>query len=165
MCQSGHAWSYCPTSNIARSNGPSRSNVKRLRGIDARTGDGNFDISEAIWLKLIRELDAPTPSIRLSTSESQPSVAANRQMEPQKLGRLVKGELDWIVMKALSKERDRRYETATGIARDVERFLNNEAVAAGLAVLAVVVQAVSAARRPAGGVRASGEESAVSAKR
>ncbi len=82
-------------------------------------------------LKLIREQDAPTPSSRLSTSESQPSIAANRQMEPQKLGRFVKGELDWIVMKALSKERDRRYETATGFARDVERFLNNEAVAAG----------------------------------
>ncbi len=82
-------------------------------------------------LKLIREQDAPTPSSRLSTSESKPSIAANRQMEPQKLGRFVKGELDWIVMKALSKERDRRYETATGFARDVERFLNNEAVAAG----------------------------------
>ncbi len=82
-------------------------------------------------LKLIREQDAPAPSNRLSTSESKPSIAANRQMEPQKLGRFVKGELDWIVMKALSKERDRRYETATGFARDVERFLNNEAVAAG----------------------------------
>ncbi len=82
-------------------------------------------------LKLIREQDAPTPSSRLSTTESKPSIAANRQMEPQKLGRFVKGELDWIVMKALSKERDRRYETATGFARDVERFLNNEAVAAG----------------------------------
>ena len=51
-------------------------------------------------LKLIREQDAPTPSSRLSTSESKPSIAANRQMEPQKLGRFVKGELDWIVMKA-----------------------------------------------------------------
>jgi serine/threonine protein kinase len=82
-------------------------------------------------LKLIREQDAPAPSSRLSTSESKPSIAANRQTEPQKLGRFIKGELDWIVMKALSKERDRRYETATGFARDVERFLNNEAVAAG----------------------------------
>ena len=82
-------------------------------------------------LKLICEQDAPTPSSRLSTSESQPSIAANRQMEPRKLGRFVKGELDWIVMKALSKERDRRYETATGIARDDERYLNNEAVSSG----------------------------------
>ncbi|MDG3008416.1 serine/threonine-protein kinase [Paludisphaera mucosa] len=82
-------------------------------------------------LRLIREQDAPTPSSRLSTVDSAPSIAANRRTEPQKLGRFVKGELDWIVLKALSKERDRRYETATGFGRDVERFLNNEAVAAG----------------------------------
>jgi serine/threonine protein kinase/tetratricopeptide (TPR) repeat protein len=82
-------------------------------------------------LKLIREQDAPTPSSRLSTTESIPSIAANRQTEPQKLSRFLKGELDWIVMKALSKERDRRYETASGLARDIERFLNHEAVAAG----------------------------------
>ena len=82
-------------------------------------------------LKLIREQEAPTPSSRLSTSEAKPMVAANRQTEPVKLGRFVKGELDWIVMKALSKERDRRYETANGFAKDIERFLNHEAVAAG----------------------------------
>lgn len=82
-------------------------------------------------LKLIREQDAPTPSSRLSTSESKPSIAANRHTEPDKLGRFVKGELDWIVMKALSKERDRRYETANGFAKDIERFLGNEPVQAG----------------------------------
>jgi serine/threonine protein kinase/Tfp pilus assembly protein PilF len=82
-------------------------------------------------LKLIREQEAPTPSSRLSAAESQPSVAANRQSEPAKLGRFVKGELDWIVLKALAKERDRRYETANGFARDIERFLNNEPVTAG----------------------------------
>jgi serine/threonine protein kinase/tetratricopeptide (TPR) repeat protein len=82
-------------------------------------------------LRLIREQDAPTPSSRLSTMQSAPGIAANRQMEPQKLGRFVKGELDWIVMKSLCKERERRYETATGFARDIERFLNNETVAAG----------------------------------
>jgi serine/threonine protein kinase len=82
-------------------------------------------------LKLIREQDAPTPSSRLSTSGTQPSVAANRQTEPVKLGRIVKGELDWIVMKSLSKERERRYETANGFAKDVERYLNHEPVHAG----------------------------------
>jgi serine/threonine protein kinase/tetratricopeptide (TPR) repeat protein len=82
-------------------------------------------------LKLIREQEAPTPSSRLSSSDSAPSVAANRQMEPAKLGRLVKGELDWIVLKALAKERERRYETANGFARDIERFLNQEPVTAG----------------------------------
>jgi serine/threonine protein kinase/tetratricopeptide (TPR) repeat protein len=82
-------------------------------------------------LRLIREQDAPTPSSRLSASDSKPSVAANRQTEPAKLGRFVRGELDWIVLKALSKDRDRRYETANGFARDVERFLNHEPVQAG----------------------------------
>jgi serine/threonine protein kinase/Tfp pilus assembly protein PilF len=82
-------------------------------------------------LRVIRESEPPTPSRRLSTTQSKPSVAANRHTEPQKLGRFVKGELDWIVMKALAKERDRRYETANGFARDIERFLNQDAVLAG----------------------------------
>src|SRR5207244_5054421 len=75
-------------------------------------------------LRLIREQEPPTPSSRLSSAESAPSVAANRQTEPAKLGRFVKGELDWIVMKALAKERDRRYEPSSGFAREIERFLH-----------------------------------------
>src|SRR5262249_38637013 len=89
---------------------------------------------KAAWeemLKLIRDQEAPTPPSRLSSSASAPSVAANRQMEPAKLGRFVKGELDWIVLTALAKERERRYETANGFARDIERFLNHEPVTAG----------------------------------
>jgi len=82
-------------------------------------------------LKMIREQDAPTPSSRLSTSESRPSIAANRDTEPERLGRFIKGELDWIVMKALAKERSRRYETANDFARDIQRFLNDEPVLAG----------------------------------
>ena len=82
-------------------------------------------------LKLVREQEAPTPSSRLSSADALPSVAANRQTEPAKLGRFVKGELDWIVLKALSKDRDRRYETANGFAKDIERFLNHEPVQAG----------------------------------
>jgi tetratricopeptide (TPR) repeat protein len=82
-------------------------------------------------LRAIREQEPPTPSHRLSTSEALPTVAANRQMEPIKLGRFVKGDLDWIVMKALSRERDRRYESATAFAQDIERFLNHEPVSAG----------------------------------
>jgi serine/threonine protein kinase len=82
-------------------------------------------------LRMIRESEPQTPSKRLSTTQSKPSVAANRHTEPEKLGRFVKGELDWIVMKALAKERDRRYETANGLARDIERFLNHEPVLAG----------------------------------
>ena len=62
-------------------------------------------------LELIREQEPPMPSSRISSSESRASVAATRQMEPAKLGRFVRGELDWIVMKALAKERERRYDT------------------------------------------------------
>jgi len=82
-------------------------------------------------LRLVRESEPPTPSKRLSSTDSKPSIAANRRMEPTKLGRFLRGELDWIVMKALSKERDRRYETANGFAKDIERFLNHEPVQAG----------------------------------
>lgn len=56
-------------------------------------------------LKLIREQEVPTPSSRLSSADSAPSVAANRHTEPAKLGRFVKGELDWIVLKSLSNAR------------------------------------------------------------
>ena len=59
-----------------------------------------------------------------------PSIAANRGMEPAKLTKLVRGELDWIVMKALEKDRNRRYETANGFATDVQRYLADEPVQA-----------------------------------
>ena len=58
-------------------------------------------------------------------------MAANRGLEPKKLSGLVRGELDWIVMKALEKDRRRRYETASGLADDVRRYLNDEPVMAG----------------------------------
>jgi serine/threonine protein kinase len=82
-------------------------------------------------VRMVREQEPPTPSNRFSTSEGRPAIAARRQTEPAKLGRFLKGELDWVVMKALSKERDRRYESAGAFARDVERFLNHEPVQAG----------------------------------
>jgi serine/threonine protein kinase len=82
-------------------------------------------------LRLIREEEPPKPSTRLSDSkESLPALSAQRQTEPTKLTKLVRGELDWIVMKALEKDRCRRYETANGLARDLERYLANEAVEA-----------------------------------
>lgn len=82
-------------------------------------------------LRMIRETDPPTPSKRLSSTDTKPSVAANRHIEPAKLGRFLRGELDWIVMKALNKERDRRYESAKSLAKDIEHFLNHEPVNAG----------------------------------
>ncbi len=61
-------------------------------------------------LRIIREEEPPRPSVRLSTCATLPSIAANRHVEPGKLSVLVRGELDWIVMKALEKDRTRRYE-------------------------------------------------------
>src|SRR5882757_2682742 len=68
-------------------------------------------------LRVIREQEPSKPSTKLSTAEGLPALAANRGTEPAKLSRLVRGELDWIVMKALEKDRSRRYETADGLAR------------------------------------------------
>src|SRR5207248_257418 len=66
----------------------------------------------------------------LSTADGLPTLAANRGTEPAKLTKLVRGELDWIVMKALEKDRSRRYETANGFAMDMQRYLADEAVQA-----------------------------------
>ncbi len=81
-------------------------------------------------LRLIKEVEPPRPSLRLSGSDSLPSIAAQRSIDPKQLSRSLAGDLDWIVMKTLDKERSRRYETANGLARDIERFLNEEAVEA-----------------------------------
>src|SRR4029077_3818205 len=82
-------------------------------------------------LRRIKEEEPPKPSTRLSASkETLASIAARRRTEPAKLAKLVRGELDWIVMKALEKDRTRRYETANGLARDVERYLTDEPVVA-----------------------------------
>jgi tetratricopeptide (TPR) repeat protein len=82
-------------------------------------------------LKRIREEEPPMPSIRLSESKATlQSVAAQRRTEPSRLPRLMKGDLDWIVMKSLEKDRTRRYATASGFARDIERYLHGDAVEA-----------------------------------
>src|SRR5262249_13556589 len=98
--------------------------------------------------RIIREEEPPKPSTRLSdlsgrhpprdvpgpdlesATTSLASVSAQRHMEPAKLTRLVRGELDWIVMKALEKDRNRRYESAISFAADVMRFLAGEPVVA-----------------------------------
>jgi serine/threonine protein kinase len=84
----------------------------------------------AEMLRVIKEAEPPKPSTKLTHSGTLPSIAARRQMEPHKLTALVRGELDWIVMKALEKDRGRRYETANGFAMDVERYLAGEPVLA-----------------------------------
>jgi eukaryotic-like serine/threonine-protein kinase len=81
-------------------------------------------------LRAIREQEPTRPSAKLSTAEGLPALAANRGMLPAQLTRLVRGELDWIVLKALEKDRSRRYETANGFAMDVQRYLADEPVLA-----------------------------------
>jgi serine/threonine protein kinase len=81
-------------------------------------------------LRLIREEEPPRPSTRLSSTEELPSIAANRGIEPRELSVLLRGELDWIVMKALEKDRGRRYETANGLATDLQHYLADEPVQA-----------------------------------
>jgi serine/threonine protein kinase len=82
-------------------------------------------------LRVIREDDPPTPSSRISTSDALPGLAATRHIEPNRLSRFMKGDLDWIVMKALAKDRQRRYDSAIDLANDIERFTNHEPVSAG----------------------------------
>jgi serine/threonine protein kinase/WD40 repeat protein len=81
-------------------------------------------------LRLVREEEPPSPSTRLSSSAELPAVAANRHMEPSRLTKFVRGELDWIVMKCLEKDRNRRYDTASSFAADVQRYLSDEPVQA-----------------------------------
>lgn len=88
---------------------------------------------EAAWdeaLRLVREEDPPSPSTRLSSTAELPGLAALRQLEPARLSRAVARDLDWVVMKALDKDRARRYDTASALAADLERFLRDEAVQA-----------------------------------
>src|SRR6266581_1026491 len=81
-------------------------------------------------VRLIKEEEAPRPSVRLSSSHNLPKIAAARKTEPARLSKLVRGEIDWIVMRCLNKDRSRRYDTASGLARDVERYLHDEPVEA-----------------------------------
>ena len=82
--------------------------------------------------RIIAEEEPPKPSTRLSTmqNEEQTVVAGNRSMEVSALGRVFQGDLDWIVMRALEKDRTRRYETVNGLVEDIRRHLGNEPVAA-----------------------------------
>ena len=81
-------------------------------------------------LRVVREEEPPRPSNRLSTSAALAALSVNRSTEPKRLTGQLRNELDWIVMKALEKDRARRYETANGFAADVQRYLANEPVTA-----------------------------------
>ncbi len=81
-------------------------------------------------LRMVREVDPPRPSTKLSAADNLPNIAANRDIEPAKLARSLRGELDWVVMKALEKDRTRRYDTANAFALDLQRYLADEVVEA-----------------------------------
>jgi eukaryotic-like serine/threonine-protein kinase len=79
--------------------------------------------------RIIREEEPPLPSTRISTlGQSRTTVAAHRHVDADRLRQLVRGDLDWIVMKALEKDRRRRYETADGLANDIVRYLGDQPV-------------------------------------
>jgi serine/threonine protein kinase/Flp pilus assembly protein TadD len=81
--------------------------------------------------RMIREEEPARPSTRISTlGQAAATVSVNRKSDPKRLSQLFRGELDWIVMKALEKDRNRRYETASAFAADVQRYLANEVVLA-----------------------------------
>ncbi len=83
-------------------------------------------------LRMIKQEEPPKPSTRLTESkESLANLAAQRRTEPARLAKEVRGELDWIVMKCLDKDRTRRYDSASGLAKDVERYLADDTVEAG----------------------------------
>src|SRR5205823_5898969 len=101
------------------------------------TGTTPFDkdrLKEANYEELrriLREEEPPKPSTRISTlGQAASTVSANRKSEPKRLSQLFRGELDWIVMRALEKDRNRRYETASSLATDVQRYLHDEPVQA-----------------------------------
>jgi tetratricopeptide (TPR) repeat protein len=82
-------------------------------------------------LRMLREEEPPRPSVRLSSAETAASVSAQRAIDPKRLSQLVRGDLDWVTMRALEKDRSRRYATANELAADIERYLNHEPVNAG----------------------------------
>jgi hypothetical protein len=98
-----------------------------LRPIDAKRLRG---AALAEMIRIIQEEQPSKPSTRLSTDESLPSMAALRHTEPKRLIALLRGELDWVVMRCLEKSRERRYETVNGLARDIQRYFADEPVEA-----------------------------------
>jgi len=91
-----------------------------------------FGVANDEMRRIIREEEPPRPSTRISTlGQAADTIAAQRHSDPNRLRRLCRGELDWIVMKCLEKDRHRRYETANGLAMEIQRYLADEPVLAG----------------------------------
>ncbi len=97
-----------------------------LAGTPPHDSDGipKRDVLE--MLRVIREVDSPRPSTKVKSSISLTKIAANRCIDPQKLGPLLRGELDWIALKAIEKDRNRRYATVSDLQQDIQRYLSGE---------------------------------------
>jgi serine/threonine protein kinase/WD40 repeat protein len=102
-----------------------------LAGVPPFTEEELKQVGDAAMRREIIEKEPSKPSTKLSSSNALPTIAANRQLDPTKLTRLVRGELDWIAMRALEKDPNRRYETANEFSDEIERYLNHEPVKAG----------------------------------
>ena len=90
-------------------------------------------LQEAAWdemRRVIRKEEPPLPSMRISRSDALASIAAARHIDPAKLSGVIKGELDWIALKALEKDRNRRYDSASSFSADLQRYLDDEPVQA-----------------------------------
>ncbi|HZU36680.1 MAG TPA: serine/threonine-protein kinase [Gemmataceae bacterium] len=97
-----------------------------LTGSPPFTGQQLRGAGFAEMLRMIRDVEPLRPSTKLSSSAELPAIAARRKLDPRRLTQLVRGDLDWVVMKALEKDRARRYETANGLAMDVQRYLADQ---------------------------------------
>jgi serine/threonine protein kinase/tetratricopeptide (TPR) repeat protein len=103
-----------------------------LTGTTVVSRDRLRDASYDEIRRIVREEEPPKPSDRIRTLGSEANaVSAQRKSDPRRLSQLCRGELDWIVMKALEKDRNRRYETASALAADVQHYLHDEPVLAG----------------------------------
>ena len=90
------------------------------------------DVAYSEVLRLICHEEPAKPSARLfEPDDDRPSISPQRKVDSTKLSKLIRGDLDWIVMKSLEKDRTRRYDSATGFARDIQRYLDGDAVEAG----------------------------------
>ncbi len=101
-----------------------------LTGLRPFDGQRLREASVDELLRMIREEEPPRPSRRLSSHPSAPALAPLRRTEAKSLTTLMRGDLDWIVMKCLEKDRSRRYETSNSLARDIDRYLANEPIEA-----------------------------------
>ncbi|HZU38554.1 MAG TPA: serine/threonine-protein kinase, partial [Gemmataceae bacterium] len=100
-----------------------------LTGTTPISSDRFHQVALTEVLRAIREEEPPKPSTRLSESKERlASISAQRRREPARLSREIRGELDWIVMKALEKDRNRRYNTSAALAEDIDRYLRQEAI-------------------------------------